>query len=354
MDKYLDEKYTVINGILLACTDQSDDIEIPSSAGGHTIRRIADGCCVNRKVRNISIAEGITELGTHALWAGRDHRIDNMSLPASLRVFKDIIEPEFWEEHRHVVLKRRCSLSQFESMEAESLHLENKYRLLDKDHGGKYAFPGLEDNIWEGFRGICNAPAGFLCREMLGLYMIGKYPKNTENKGNTSAFKSGGDYLKQFIFKGCTDMYDTSFTFDPARFRRNMAGILLKMPQEQVFTNGFELENDKRPWESNDIDSIRKVLLVYYSADDVSKENEEITFNINIESGRVFFPELKDVVVSQEHYFIYTENYLCASESMPYRRFVYEDEVYDASGRKAPADIARRAAAKYRLASMLT
>ncbi|MCR5324918.1 MAG: hypothetical protein K6E85_16800 [Lachnospiraceae bacterium] len=345
MDSYIDDKYTILNGVLLACTDESPDPVIPSSVNGHPITRICAGCVVNRKAKTITVSEGIEEIGESALIM-RNRKVREIRLPSTLTSCDFFMNPNFWNEYFQVRLKRRFSTEEFDNIRQNSLLLDDGRRILNEDDSREIFYYGVNEND----RFAVIAPAASICREMHGLYVFA----GMQGDYYTSVFQWNKDEPDQFLFKDCRKRIDTTNGFLPDLFRRSLVKILMEEPFEQVYSMNDELENDKEPRTNGGMTgSGTGAVIIYFDENDVTRDSKGVIVNLHLDCRQIYFPALRKIVIGGKKYYIYSENFLTCRKEKPYIRYDYPDMIFDENANIADIGIARKVMAKYKLMQML-
>ncbi len=349
MDKYVDDKYAIINGTLMACMEKGSKIVIPASVNGHVIERIGSGCSINRDVKSVTISEGIRKIEADALFlpVHLNHKLwaEELILPATLDECEWFDNGQLWRNYPHIRIKRRFSKDEFEILQRESIPLQDGRHLVGKNHGDEITFSGEKGD----FQSRAGWAMPYYHLEMNGVYTYWEW-------GNDDAMiKYQHDKLpEQLAFKNRRKNVDDLHSATAGIFRKALVRIMLKEPQEMTFSNICEQRNDEAALDrENDDRRIERVLLIYYYDDDVYREKDDIIAEFHLEYSYVLFPTLKKVVASGKTYYIYCENYLTSNSEVPYNRIVFTDEIYDAEGNAVAPDTARRVSAKYKLISML-
>ena len=349
MDKYVDDKYAIINGTLMACMDGGSKVVIPASVNGHVIDKIGSGCAINRNVKSVVISEGITKIAedalflpiysNHKLWAAE------LVLPKTVRECEWFNNGQIWRNFTHIRIKRRFLQDEFESLQRESILLQDGRRLIGKNHGGEIAFSGEKGD----FLSKAGWTAPYYHLEMNGVYSYWEWGND-----DTSIKYLDNKRPEQLAFMDRRKKVDDLHSATAVIFRKALVRIMLKEPQEMVFSNICEQRNDETELSrENENRWIERALLVYYDDDDVYMEQEDVIVEFHLENCYMHFPALKKVAASGKTYYIYCENYFASDSEVPYNRIVYTDEVYDAEGNAVDSNTARRVSAKYKLISML-
>lgn len=334
MDSFINDKYTILDGTLLACHDMSPDLVIPSEAEGHPIRRIGAGLTANKKIRTVCFEEGIEEIGEKMFWYVET--LEHIELPTTLKKCGEkILTTRFFERTGvKLILNRRFTPSEYEHIRANSILLESGSKLLA---GDCYKLPAFADIIY-GFDFVY--PPTVISEDMCGLYIINTYEKSNipiqcRFKGRRGLIRQNGHILKGQAFKDET------------------ASLLLREMPRVPKNAKSEISHD-RSLATNILHSLPRVIMAYYKDSECTTDGDDIIIPFYLIAGEVYFADMRKVVYEGKAYYIYRENYLDCREKVPFLIVDYPKMVYDGNGRQVYSSIASNVIAKYNLLSLLT
>ena len=332
MLEYLDGQYTVLEDTLLAVNNQDKKPNIPSKLGKCTIKRIGAGCSLNKQTIDVTIPEGVVEIGEGAFLNAQS--LLRIFLPESLEKCDGFVFSENFYHRDYlneIFLKRRLTEQDYSSLKGNSIELGNGFRLLT----GAYQDLPFFKNVLSGFGGIF--PPARVLPEMNAVY-----PQ-----------RDLSEIPEQLVFKEKgrkTVSCDNNRVFI---FNREIVKLMLKETQEYIYNERSEADADRRKRE-NGSEYISPVMLSIYSDNETRKLEDGYHMIFHIRFARTFFYILKKVTVSGKKYYVLRESYLTSVEKEPYyyRDIVYD--IYDEEGNSADLATKDWVFSKYKLLSMLT
>lgn len=354
MDRYTDNEYAIINGTLLACTDEAEKILIPASVNGHRIERIGAGCGISGKVRSVTVAEGIKQIGRGALLMerrGSDRPKMEMRLPSSITECELFSDMDVWKTYTDIYIERRFPADEYEKLLKESILLADGRRLIDETHGGRLAFSGEKGDFWDrpGWKCASYNP------EMNGIYCFRSKSGESIMRMEPSEKGSFNDtFPEQLLILGRRKKIDIFPKESVSAFRDSLVEIMLKERQMWPGSSACELKNDEAVIEMGDSGKwVNSMLMICFDEQQSYNDRNDVVAEFHIASCYMYFTEMRKTVVSGKDYYIYCENWLGADRDKPFDRIEHFDRIYDPQGRRADADIAEKVRAKYKLISML-
>ena len=331
MDSYISQKYTILDGTLLALSDESEDLVIPAEVEGHRIKRIGPGVCGNKKLRTVRIEEGIEEIGNNAFFNCESVR--RVDMPTSLKYCERHIFNNYFVTNGSAImyLKRRFDREEYEIIRENSIQTVNGLKLLNSVFGKMPAFTG----ILNGFES-CRVPM------LIDPGMLCLYSGKIGNLG----------LPKQFPFQNMWEEIDTHGMYRESQFRDKIAERLVKMKAEPLRDPKSEDEHDSSV-RMNRLQTLMEVALVYYRDSESVTDDDGIVVNFHIRFGKTFFPVINKVIYSGKVYYIYSERYLCGPGSINFAQMDYYNMIYDEDGNRLDSYPAAQVVGKYRMMSMI-
>ena len=337
MDRYIDEKYTILDGTLLACRLMGEHLTIPSSVNGHEIKKIGKGVRFDEKASSISFEEGITGIGEGVITSSKS--LHDVYFPESMQVYEsEFASPRLFANRGFKFhLKKRLTAEEFETLVKNSISVCNgKRRLLDTSLSNLSIFDDFMEGMWMHVK----FPT-LITPDMCGIYML----------------SDGGGTLSELPFTGRRSYIGCAGPAKVNEFRKKAVGQMLKERIKPLYSSHSELTHDKelqRPQRAaNNMLIADFVLLATFGESDVEQMGDGVRINFGIDIGAMFFTGLSRVVYSGRDFYIYREYYLTTNDKLPFEIRDYPECVYDAYGEEVSAAIAKTVAGKYKLASML-
>ncbi|MBR4514446.1 MAG: hypothetical protein IKO61_06125 [Lachnospiraceae bacterium] len=340
MDRYIDEKYTILDGTLLACRLRGEHLTIPSSVNGHEIKKIGKGVRFDEKASSISFEEGITGIGEGVITVSMipvAKSLHDVYFPESMKSYElDFVSSRIFANRGFKFhIKKRLNADEYENICKNSISVCNgKRRLLDSSLTNAFVF----DDIMAGM-GLQIGFPRFIAQDMCGIYMLGE----------------GGGILSELPFTGRRSYIGCAGLAKVGEFRKKAVGQMLKERTKPLYSSDSELTYDKKLQRkrATDMLNVDFVLLATFGESDVEQMGDGVRINFSLDIGAMFFTGLSRVVYSGRDFYIYREYYLTTNDKLPFEIRDYPECVYDAYGEEVSAAIAKTVAGKYKLASML-
>ena len=135
VSSYIDDKYAVLDGVLISAEDKANSLVIPAEIGGIRIRKIASGFYPGKYAKTIMISEGIESIGDHAFVSARE--LEKVILPESLKEIEGYcFDSDFiYKEPCDYYLKRELTPEEYTIVLDNSISLSaGGLRLLTSGH----------------------------------------------------------------------------------------------------------------------------------------------------------------------------------------------------------------------------
>ncbi|MBR6897831.1 MAG: hypothetical protein IKN24_06645 [Lachnospiraceae bacterium] len=342
MDSFINEKYTILDGTLLALNDLNRELFIPATVGGHRITRVGSGVNCAKDLWRISFAEGITHIGREVFGAAEN--INEILLPATLREIDEWnIAASAREEGRlKITLKRTFNnADELDEIMASSLMTDHDRYILTS-HANDPRFL----NVLRGLSLTTNGlrQAAVIDRRMNGLY-------RADAQGRT---------MDQMPFVGRRGKIPVGRGDNENTFRRAMVKQLLKEDGVYHIDGESESFHETEIMKNQSFGPGHVALLTFYGRE-IQTDNETWTIPFHVSMGTYYYPELVKVVLKGRNHYIYRQISLATGArslgDRGERQFYIREcrtEVYDENGDPLN-DIATAKAvfAKYKLTAML-
>ena len=336
MDKYIDDKYTILDGTLLACRLKGLHLTIPSSVNGHEIRKIGSGVRFDEGASSITFEEGITGIGEHVITDSKS--LHDVYFPESMKVYQGdfIIAKNFINRGFKMHVKKRLTAEEYENLLKNSISVCNgKKRLLDSSLSNTSLFDDIKAGMW-----ILTQFPSSVTPDMCGIYMLGET----------------GGVIEELPFTGMRSYIGCTGPAKAHEFGQSVVRHMLKDKIKPPYSSYAELAHDKelhKPKRYGNKFIVDCVILATFGEHDVEQTGDGVRINFCLDIGAMFFTGLSRVVYSGRDFYIYREFYLTYSKDQPFDIRDYPDRVYDAYGETVPAPMAKTISAKYKLAGML-
>lgn len=331
LDKYIDDRFTILSGTLLSLKGKSETLTIPSQVNGHVINRIGSGCSIDKNTRSIVVEEGIKQIGDKAFSNCNSAR--KLYLPESLEScgYTMLSTYSYSDTDFVVYLKRSLSEEEYGTIKKNSIELFDGSILLGSEHRHMPVFSEI-------YKGFCNTRVPVrIEKEMHGLYRL-RVRNAMPDQMNFDGLRGGIKW--------------NSLTTLPV-FRTDLARQMLRETPVRVSDAKSEINHDVN-LQYGRKNIINEVILTRYREKEVEKKDGRYHITFHIRFGKVFFPSLCMVKYFGNVFYIYREYYLNGDIHIPFLIEDYTDKVYLPDGTCVAEAMAKEVVGKFRLLSMLT
>ena len=330
MDKYIDDKYSIIDSTLITINHEERKLTIPADVNGHRIKRIGAGIYLYNGVETIELSEGIEEISK--MFFPVNTGFKKMILPSSLKQVKHSAFVNFFKHSfDEIYLNRVLTQTDYDTIYNNSILLaDGKTHLLNPSHRNMECFSSIYNGI-----GLERIPL-YISKEMNSIY-ISRLNSDIEERpfwGNEIIRKDGLDHFKDF--------------------KLILARYLIKNKPKVYHDVKSEIIHDTNLQENRTITHQDVLVLTEFNEDDVHKTEDKINVRFHIVGGTIFFGNIINVVYQGKEYYIYRENYLKSSGGKETVNIQdYLGFVFDSEGRIPDRQTIIGVTSKYKLLSML-
>lgn len=344
LDKYLSEKYAILDGTLIALRTEETEVVIPSQVCGHPIKRIGGGSCIAENARLIRVEEGIREIGSMA-FSGCG-KLQKLILPEGVKLCeKNMVSFSFMDLGKEVMISRRMSKETYDLILQHSFPVESGERMVQSSKTLISVLQGVLDGFSVIYRQVTmNSPdtilPPILDPRMKSLYFI-KYAGILMEL----PFSSERERIEVI---GSADLANDKA--EMVRQRRRLVKMLLKEMPEGLYDNASELLHDHK-LRNHGVPFPYYLTYVRFREEDAQESGESVVIPFRMTFGKAFYATLVRVVFEHKDYYVYRRNFLMGEKDQPIFREDCLEEIYDENGEPISEEMRRIVLTKYLLTS---
>ena len=328
MDHYIDDNFSIVDGILLSCRNGSGQFVIPAAIEGHKIYRIGSGCSINGSTESVIVSEGIREIGREA-FLNCSH-LKRVELPESLESIEEfgglgVCYKGFGNVPVELYIRRIFSRSDYDHFLADSIQLSSGEYLLSGDYPEYSQFSHILNSY-----GSLRPPAG-LNADVRSLFILDK------------------DKVRQLCFDGGELLADGEIS-EHEDFIKRIVPLMIREKSRIFWDNGSELAADKA-MQYGEHTFPERVMLTTFRKEETIRRKDKVSVRFRIFFEKVFVPVITAVRYKGQTSYVYSEMYLNCDPERPFVRQTDPGKVFDKKGDRIKQD---EVFAKYKLLAMLS
>jgi len=346
LDTYLSEKYSILDGTLIALRTDETEVVIPAEVQGHRITRIGGGSCIAKNATLIRVEDGIREIGNMAFCGCTN--LKKLILPEGVELCeKEMVISPLLKRGMEVLIRRKVSREQYEELLRHSFLVEGGERLVQRSEALLSVFQGVLD----GFAGV---------RRQLDAHTLNSLmPLILDSRMKALYFVEYGGILGELSFDGQRERLNLDGPAAPseekeimASQRRELVKLLLKEMPEGLYDNDSELFWDQKIRNHNKIYP-NKLMLVRFQEAGVEERDGQVVIPFRLTVEKAFYATLVRIAYANKRYYVLRRNFLMGKKEMPILREDYLEEVYDETGEPVSEETRDVVLAKYLLAAKI-
>lgn len=346
MDTYLSEKYSILDGTMIALRSDETEVVIPAQVEGHRITRIGGGSCIAKNATLIRVGEGIREIGKMAFCGCSN--LKKVILPEGVELCEeDMVISPLLKRGMEILIRRKASLEQIDDLMRHSFPVEGGERLVQRSEALRSVFQGVLD----GFSAVHRQTESYSSDSLFPLFL--------DPKMKDLYFVEYGGILGELRFDGQREKLSLDGLAGSDREkevidqqRRHLVKLLLKEMPEGLYDNVSELFWDQR------IRNFKKffpskLMFVRFREEDVEERDGQVVIPFRLTFEKAFYTTLIRIAYAKKNYYVFRRNFLMGKEEMPVLREDYLEEVYDEEGEPVSEETRSIVLAKYLLAAKI-